>query len=183
MILETTPAPTASLDESEDDDRTSPMWMWVAGVLVLLALGLTVLGLAMSGDDPSAVVGTTGTILVDESSTSTSTSSPSTTTSTTAASLQTGITAARDDLEEVLSRPPRSNLNPPEVDDIMKAVDEAIEAAMEGDLEGAEKKLVETDRRLEEKLEDEKLDDARATLRHLADLLGVRINDDDDGDD
>lgn len=64
----------------------------------------------------------------------------------------------------------------------MKAVDEAIEAAMEGDLDGAEKKLVETERRLEETLEDERLAEARATLRHLGDLLGVRI-DDDDGDD
>lgn len=188
MILETAPpAPTTPVGRPEDDDRAFPMWIWIAGALVLLALGLTALGLAMSADDPPAEAAVASTSLAADDSTSTS--SPSTTTTTSSSTTTTimespgpGVTAARDELEAVLSRPPRSNLNPPEVEDIMTAVDEGIEAAMEGDLDTAEEKFVETERRLEEELEDEKLDDARSALRHLADLLGVEM-DDDDGDD
>ncbi|HSM43379.1 MAG TPA: serine/threonine-protein kinase, partial [Acidimicrobiia bacterium] len=50
MILETTPSPPVT--QSADKDREPrPAWMWAAGVLVLLALGLIALGLAVSGDD------------------------------------------------------------------------------------------------------------------------------------
>lgn len=62
----------------------------------------------------------------------------------------------------------------------MKNVDEGIEAAAEGDPKKAEKKLVETERRLEEKLEGDKLAAAGGALAELAELLGVAFEEDDD---
>lgn len=187
MILETTPSPSVAPTAPAGDDSTEsrPAWMWIAGALVILALGLTGLGLAMSGEDPPADAAMAPTTVVADSSTTTSpsTTTASSTTTSDASSLETRITAARDELESVLTRPPRSDLNPPEVEDVMKKVDEGIEEALEGDLDKAAEKLVETERRLEEKLEDDRLVDARAALHQLADLLGVDLTDRDHEDD
>lgn len=68
---------------------------------------------------------------------------------------------------------------------MMKKVDEAIEAAAEGDEDKAEKKLSETAKKLDDKLEDDSLPEAQLVLAQLADLLGVDFDptaerDDDD---
>lgn len=192
MILETTPTPPAAhtVDQGRDDTRSRSWVLWAAGILALLALGLAGGGMILSGDDATAEAGTTPTTAFATSSTtstsSTTTSSTTTSSTTTStspdSSLETRVLEARDGLEEVLSRPPRSDLNPPEVEDVMKKVDEGIEAAAEGDLDKAGKKLVETERRLEEKLDGEKLAAARDHLAELAELLGVDLEDDDDDD-
>ena len=84
-------------------------------------------------------------------------------------------------------RPPRllfsdemNDLNPPEVRDIMKKVDDAIEAVEKGEAKEAAKKLEETAAKLEDKLEGKRLTRATAALQHLADLLGVSLEDDGD---
>lgn len=184
MILETTPSPPAALDQDRDDSRSRSWVFWAAGILALLALGFAGAGMLLSGDDATAEADMTPTTgLAPISTTSTSTTTMSSTTSTIPeSSLETRVTEARDGLEEVLSRPPRSEFKLSDVEDVMKKVDEGIEAAAEGDLDKARKKLVETRRRLEEKLEGEKLAVARDQLAELAELLGVDLEDDDDDD-
>lgn len=181
MILETTPTPPdAHPTDPVRDDSSSRTWVfWAAGILALLALGFTSAGMFLSGDDTTAEADMTPTTALAITSTTTSTTTTSTPPE---SSLETRVIETRDDLEEVLSRPPRSELNPPEVEDVMKTVDEGIEAAAEGDLDKAEKKLVETERRLEEKLDGDKLDAARDHLAELAELLGIDLEDDDDDD-
>ena len=190
MILEAT-SPADSTGEIEPDRRRAPGWPMVAGVLAVLALGLMAIGLALSGEDPPAdaatsptdgLAGTTSSSAELRASTSfpsTTTTSPSTSTT---ATLETRVSQARDRLEAVLLQPPRSDINRRDAEDIVKKVDEGIEAAKEGDLEKAEKKLVETRERLED-LDGEKGADALAALGELADLLGVDLERGDRGDD
>lgn len=187
MILETTPPTSAAptTDQGRDDSRSRSWVFWAVGILALLALGLSGAGMFLSGEDATAEAGMTSTTaLATTSTTSTSSTSTSTTTTSTIAesSLEARVTEARDGLEEVLSRPPRSDLNPPEIEDIMKVVDEGIEAAAEGDLDKAEKKLVEAGRRLEKKVDGERLAASREQLAELAELLGVELDDEDDDD-
>lgn len=186
MILETAPTSSAvhSTNPGRDDSRSRIWVFWAAGILALLALVLTGAGMLLSGDDATAeadMAPTTG--LAPTSTTSTSTTTPTTTTSTIPeSSLEARVIETRDGLEEVLSRPPRSELKPHEVEDVMKVVDEGIEVAIEGDLDKARKKLVETERRLEKTLDGEKLAAARDQLAELAKLLGVDLEDDHDAD-
>ncbi len=182
MILETTPSSPPASASSDDEDRKTPAWVWVAGILVLAATGLTVLGLAMSGDDPPADAAIVPTTVVAEDSTTTS-STTTMITPTTLSSLDARITGARNELESVLSSPPRSDVKPREVEDVMKKVDEGIEAAREGDMDEAEDKLEEVEDHLDDELSGDRLDDARAALYELADLLGVELDGDDDDDD
>ncbi len=189
MIMEPTPSPPPSVTRSDTEDREPPpAWVWVAGILALLALGLIALGLANSGDDPPADAALAPPTLVGDTSTSTSTStttSSSTTvvTTTTVSSLDSRISDARNELAAVLSRPPRSNLNPREVEEILDTVDEGIRAALEGDFEEAEERLEEVEDRIEDNLTGEHLAEARAALYELAGLLGVELDDDDDDED
>jgi eukaryotic-like serine/threonine-protein kinase len=190
MILATTPSPDVPATPDNEADRPGSVpWLWVvAGVLVLAAAALVLVGLAMGGDDQPADAAMPPITLAADTTTSslTSTTSSITTTistTTTVTSVDDRIVAARDQFEEELSRPPRSNFNPPEVEDLIKKVDEGIEAALEGDLDDAEEKFEEVDRRLEEKLDGRRLADARAALYLLADLVAVEIDDDHDDDD
>lgn len=187
MILAATPPPAAAVPGDGETVRTErPAWLWVAGILVLAAAALVLVGLAMGGgDDQPADAAMAPITLAADTATSTSTTSSTTTTmptTTTVTSMDDRIVAARDQFEEELSRPPRSNFNPPEVADLMKKVDEGIEAALEGDFDKAEEKFEETDSRLEEKLEGQRLADARAALYQLAELVGVELDDDHDDD-
>ncbi|HEX6301090.1 MAG TPA: serine/threonine-protein kinase [Acidimicrobiia bacterium] len=181
LVMEPSPSPPVP-DQDDGANRSVPMWMWVAGLLVVLAAGLAVIGLTLpDGDTPAdaAATPTVSTTVVPEAST-TSTSAPSTTTSGPAT-----VAATRNELEALLLQTPRSDLNPPEVEDVMKKIDEAIEAAGEEDLDKAEKKLSESAKKLDEKLEGDKRDDATLLLQQLADLLGVDLEtegqDDRDG--
>ncbi len=187
MILETTPSPAAAhgTDPGHDQPRSRSWVVWAAGILALLALGLTAIGMTLSGDNTQSDAGMAPTSMAAVTSTTSisSTTTTSTTTSTTlASSVEARITEARDALEAVLSRPPRSEFKPSDVENVMKKVDEGIGAAAEGDLDKAEKKLVETERRLEEKLDGDKLAAASGALAELAELLGVDLEGDDDDD-
>ena len=182
LVLEPSSSPLVS-DQEDGADRSTPMWIWVAGLLVVLAAGLAVLGLVLSDGDPPADAAATppavSTTVVPEGST-TSTSTSSTTTS-----VPTTVTQTRNELEALLLEPPRSDLKRSEVEDVMKKVDEAIEAAGEEDLDKSEEKLSESAKKLDEKLEGDKRDEATLLLRQLADLLGVDLEteDQDDRDD
>ena len=182
MILAATPSPAVAMaGDGETVRGQRPAWLWVAGVLVLTAAALVLVGLGMGRDDQPADAAITPITLAAGTTPSTSTTT-STTTTTTVTSVDDRIVAARDQLEEELTRPPRSDLNPPEVTDLMKKVDEGIEAALEGDLGTAEEKFEETDRRLEEELDGRRLADARAALYLLADLVGAELDDTRDDD-
>lgn len=67
----------------------------------------------------------------------------------------------------------------------MKKIDEAIEAADEGDTEKAGEQLSETLKRIDEKVGGEKHAEAMLQLNQLADQLGAELNteDRDDRDD
>ena len=180
MILETTPSPPA--DQTKDPGRFSGSrsWaIWAAGILVVLALGLIGFGMTLSGDDAPAEVGVSPTTA--PGITSTTSTSITTTTTTLDSSREAGIARARDGLEEVLSRPPRSEIKLREVENIMKDVDEAIEAAGGDDLDKAEKKLGEAGRRLVKELDGERLEAAEDHLAELAELLGVDLEREADG--
>jgi serine/threonine-protein kinase len=182
LVLEPSSSPAVS-DQEDGADRSTPIWIWVAGLLVVLAAGLAVLGLVLSdGDTPTDAAATpltVSTTVVPEGST-TSTSTPRTTTS-----APTTVAETRNELEALLLEPPRSDLKRSEVDDVMKKVDEAIEAAGEEDFDKSQEKLSESAKKLDEKLEGDKRDEATLLLRQLADLLGVDLEteDQDDRDD
>ena len=175
------PAPAQAEPDDEDAPRGAiPMWVWAAGALAIIAAGLTLIGLALSDTGPpadAAPVSETSTTTLAETTT---TSIPSTTTT---ASLQTSVASTRNELEAVLLQPPRSDLKEQDVDDLMKNVDEAIAAAEEGDLDKAEKKLSETAKKIDDKVEGEKRAEATVLLGQLADLLGVDLEIDDEDED
>jgi hypothetical protein len=70
---------------------------------------------------------------------------------------------------------PRSDLNPPEVRDMMKKVDEAIAASTSDDDRKAEQKLSEVARKVDDKLEGDTRDEAMSLLEDLADQLEVEL--------
>lgn len=186
LILGQSPSPPVT-EQRDAGARFAPMWVWAGGLFMLLAVGLAVLGLVLSDGDapadaaaPANAAATTAvsTTVVPEPST-TSTSSPATTTS-----APTSVAETRSQLEALLLEPPRSELKPSEVEEVMKKIDEAIAAAGEGDLDKTEKKLSEAAKKLDEQLEDEKRRDATLLLEQLADLLEVDLaNEDRDEDD
>lgn len=196
MILETTPTPpTVGPATVPDSGRRG--WVWAATLLALLAIGLVVIGVALSGDDPpaaatdttppAAAVTSTSTTAATTTTTTTTTTTSTTTSTTTVPSAATAIGEARDELESILSRPPRSDLNPSEVEDLMKKVDEAIAAVERGDREEAGNKLMEVARTIDEKLDGDREGEAIAALERLAELLGFEVQRRDggggDGDD
>jgi len=201
MILETNPTPpTVGPPTVPDSDRRG--WVWPAGLLALLAIGLLAIGVALSGDDPPAAANdstspaaaatststTSSTAATTTTSTATTTTSTTTTSTTTLPGAATAIAEARDELESILSRPPRSDLNPSEVEDLMKKVDEAIAAVERGDREEAGNKLMEVALTIDEKLDGDREDEAMSALEELAELLGFEVQrgdgggDDDDDD-
>jgi len=187
LVLEPSSSPPV-VDQEEGAVRSTPIWMWVAGLLVVLAAGLAVLGLVLSDGDTSADAAATpptgSTTVVPEGST-TSTSTPSTTTSSTPStttSAPTTVAETRNELEALLLEPPRSDLKRADVEDVLKKVDEAIEAAGVGDFDKSQEKLSESAMKLDEKLEGGKRDEAHLLLHQLADLLGVDLETDDRDD-
>jgi hypothetical protein len=149
--------------------------------LVVLALVLSLAG-RIFPDPETLAVGATSTSVSASSTTAPATTSTSTSLTTTTTP-EDDVAAARDELEAVLLDQPRSDINPSQARDIMKKVDEAIEAAEKGDSKESAKKLEEAAKDLEERLEGERLARARAALQHLAELLGVSLGDQDDDDD
>lgn len=178
-----TPAqPAAEAGGAEPPSANGRLWRWsLVAALVVLAIVLSLAGRIFP--DPE-------TLAVDATSTSvsaSSTSAPATTSTSTSLTTTTttgdDVAAARDELEAVLLEQPRSDINPSQARDIMKKVDEAIEAAEKGDSKESAKKLEEAAKDLEERLEGERLARARAALQHLAELLGVSLGDQDDDED
>lgn len=184
-LLLGSPAASPTGPESSPPGRWRSLGGVAAGVLAIAALGLSLLGLTLFDDAspsnaaPQPVFTSTSEIVV----TTTTPPPPSTVlpTTTTLAATTSPITSTRDELEDLLLQGPRSDMNPPEVEDLMKKVDEAIAAAREGDERKAEEKLREAARRVDEKLDDEDKDEALALLETLADQLGIELDTGDGG--
>jgi eukaryotic-like serine/threonine-protein kinase len=177
LVLEASPPQRA--DDEDDDPAPIPAWVWAAGALVVVGLALALIGLALSDPDTPA----DAAVAVSTSSTTSlkTTTSSSTSTSTTAA--EPTVEQTRNELEAVLLQTPRSDLKPHDVEDLMKKVDEAIEAREEGDTDKAEKKLSEVAEKIDDKVEEEKRAEASLLIAQLADLLGVDLQPGDDDDD
>jgi serine/threonine protein kinase len=180
LVMKATP-PLVPEDEASPR-RPVPAWMWVAGLLVLLAIGLAASGLFFSDRETpadAALAPSVSTTLAGGTTTSTVTTISTTTT----VSFQTSVAEARSELEAVLLQPPRSDAKPREARDLLKKVDEAIEAANEDNLDKAEEKLSEAAKDFEDKLEEDRASQALLVLDQLAALLGVELDRDDDDDD
>jgi thioredoxin-like negative regulator of GroEL len=178
-----TPAqPAAEAGGAEPPSANGRLWRWsLVAALVVLAIVLSLAGRIFPDPETLAVDATSTSVSASSTSApaTTSTSTSLTTTTTT----EDDVVAARDELEAVLLEQPRSDINPSQARDIMKKVDEAIEAAEKGDSKESAKKLEEAAKDLEERLEGERLARARAALQHLAELLGVSLGDQDDDED
>lgn len=171
--------PTIPNAEGSDGSERRRVWLWAAGLLGLVAIALAVIGLVvLSGDDPPADAAPPSSMSFTPSTTTSTTSSTSTTLkpTTTLEDPEASLAAERERLETVLLEPPRSDLNPNEVADVMKKVDEAIEASGEGDLDKAGKNLSEVAKRIDEKLEASRFREAMASLTRLGEALGVDID-------
>lgn len=182
LVMEATPPGPGIVGDGDVGRRRVAGRLWVAGLLAAAAVALVAIGLALSnGDVPAdAAAGPTETSLAATTSTRATTSTQA---STTTLLVETSVAGARNELESILLQPPRSDLKPSEVEDMMKKVDEAIEAAADGDEDKAEKKLSETAKKLDDKLDGESLPEAQNLLARLAELLGVDFDSTGDGDD
>lgn len=194
MVMETSPA-TSSAGSGDDEQSPNRRWLIVA---VIAVLALTVVAIATvipdretPGGAASAATETTTSTSVAVTSTTAGTTSTTATTSTvttTPASSAAAVAELRDELETILLEEPRSDMNPRDVEDAMKKVDEAIAGVEEGDLEKAERELSDTARRVEDQLVGDNQARAMGALKDLADFLGVQLEladreDDDDDDD
>jgi hypothetical protein len=137
-----------------------------------------VMGLALSDPGPQVDVARASETPTTTTLAETTTTSLLSTTTTT--SLQSSVASTRDELEAVLLQPPRKDLKPQDADELMKKVDEAIAAADEGDSDEAEKKLSETAKKIDDKIEGDKRAEATRLLAQLADQLGIDVDTDDD---
>ncbi|MGH3650953.1 MAG: protein kinase domain-containing protein [Acidimicrobiia bacterium] len=177
MVMDpVTPAdPVAVAGGTEPSPETGRLWKW----LLVAALGVLAIVLSLGGqifsDPETLAVGVTSTTAQPSSTTA-----PTTTTTTLTTTTVDSVDTTRDELEAILLGQPRSDIKPSDARDILKKVDEAIEAAERGDSKESAKKLEEAADKLEEKLEGERLTRARAALQHLAELLGVSFEDEDD---
>jgi len=176
LVLET--SQTRHFRDEDGSPRPVPVWVWTTGALVVVAAGLTVMGLALSDPGPQVDVARASETPTTTTLAETTTTSLLSTTTTT--SLHSAVAQTRSDLEAVLLQPPRSDLKPQDVDDLMKKVDEAIAAADEGDSDKAEKKLSETAKKIDDKVEGEKRAESTRLLAQLADQLGLDLDTDDD---
>ena len=148
------------------------------GVLVAIATGLALLGLTQGDQGRTAGAGVNPEVTTPLTPVTTTTLAPTTTVPpiTTTTSPQSSVEETRNQLEALLMDAPRSDLNPPEVRDVMKKVDEAIDAASDGDDRRAGQKLSEAASKLDEKLEDETQDEAMDLLADLAEQLDVELD-------
>jgi hypothetical protein len=76
----------------------------------------------------------------------------------------------------MLLTPPRSDLNPPEVEDLMKKVGDALARAAEGNPDEVGTKLSEVGRHLDEKLDDDARNEARSILETIAESIDVELD-------
>lgn len=176
MVLEASP-PGPSYDDTEESRARLPIL--AASVLALTAVGLVILGLALAGDDPnanaspSAAEATTTTLETTTTTSSVAITDP----------VDGDLQALLDDFEALLLEQPRSDLNPPEVEDVMKKVDEAVALTMEGESREAEEKLSEVAERVDDKVERESRDEVLDILQQIADALGIEFDGADERDD
>ena len=176
LVLDT--AQTRHFRDEDDSPHPVPVWVWATGALVVVAAGLMVMGLALSDPGPQVDVARASETPTTTTLAETTTTSLLSTTTTT--SLQSSVASTRDELEAVLLQPPRKDLKPQDADELMKKVDEAIAAADEGDSDEAEKKLSETAKKIDDKIEGDKRAEATRLLAQLADQLGIDLDTDDD---
>lgn len=183
LVLETTTAGRSDVEPSAESTARLPRW-WIAGLFGLAALGLIALGVALAGDEPDAEASLNPSI-ASTSTTSTTLRSTSTTqrVDTTGPSQVGELQSLRGQLEALLLETPRSDLNPSEVEDLMKKVDESVELAGESETKEAEKKLSQVAKRIDEKLGEESADDSFALLSEIAGLLGLDLDTEDRDDD
>ena len=185
MVLEA--APSGAFDTEPTEESRSRRPIWAASILALAAVGLVIAGLALAGDDPDANATPSPVQPADSTTTTvgptTTTASFATTTTTAFASQADDVQAVRDEFEALLLEPPRSDLNPSEVDDLMKKVDEAVVLAMDGESKKAEKKLSEVAKQVGDKVDGESRDEALDILGQIADVLGIEFEGPGEADD
>lgn len=176
VILEATTASQGGVEPVAESTARGPRW-WIAGLFGLAALGVVALGVALAGNEPNAEASFNPSI-ASTSTTSTTLRSTSTTENVDAtAPSQVGeLESLRGELEALLLETPRSDLNPSEVEDLMKKVDESVELAGEGETREAEKKLSKVAKRIDEKLDEESADDSFELLSEIAGLLGLDLD-------
>jgi eukaryotic-like serine/threonine-protein kinase len=178
MVL--TPTVPGPPDPEPDvaERRVSPALL-ATGLLSVLAIALILLGLTQADPELSADAAATPLVTTTAAVTSTTTPEPTSTvaptTSAAPPTTQSSADQTRDELEAVLMATPRSDLNPSEVRDMMKKVDEAIVAAASDDDRKAERELSEVARKVEDKLEGDTRDETMALLDDLADQLEVDL--------
>jgi serine/threonine protein kinase len=172
------------------ESRPSPALL-ATGALAILAIAFILLGQTqadpeLSTDTTPPVVTSTVVVVSTTTPAPTSTVAVSTTGAAPTAT-PSSVDQTRQELEAVLLDAPRSDMNPPEVRDMMKKVDEAIVAATSDDDRKAEEKLSEVARKIDDELEGDARDEAMALLEDLAEQLDVdleagrgRGDDDDD---
>jgi len=168
-----TPHQPVAIADEEPDRRPALFWSLAAVLAMIVALGFAVRGLS----DPETEVSVTADLPVSTTQATTTTILPTTT-----VDAVESVQEARQELAAILLSSPRSSLNPKEAKEILEKVDEAIELVGEGDLEKASEKLRDTAKKIDDKLDDEQLEEARSALEELADALGIPLEDDGDGD-
>jgi eukaryotic-like serine/threonine-protein kinase len=176
------PAVPAPPDPEPDaaERRVSPALL-ATGLLAVLAIALILIGLTQADPELSADAAAPSVVTTTVAVASTTTPAPTSTLAapTTSAAPTTTPSSAdqtRDELEALLMDAPRSDLNPPEVRDMMKKVDEAIAAAASDDDRKAEQKLSEVAKKVDDKLAGDTRDEAVALLEDLADQLEVDLD-------
>ncbi len=171
LILETAPRS----NRPKDDHTRRRFAPWAIALFTMFALVGAAIALDPSDETPSAVPSTqpaTTQVRPD-------TTSPPTTFPTSTATLPGEVDTSEETLgrlETILLTPPRSELNRPEVEELMMKVDEALERAAEGGFDEAGQKLSEVARQIDEKLDDESRDQALSALETVAESIGVEID-------
>lgn len=191
MVMDATAAATPSVDPSGPPSRPASLW-WLGGVGLVVLLVLAAMS-GLGGDDPPQAAADTNPPAASSTSTSTTVATTTTTTVPTTTTIATTTTEpafeddevmeARTALEEALGSAHPSDLNPPDMRDLMEKVDEAIELVAEDKSEQAEKKLEEVRREIDEKLEGETRREAQEALEQLASALDISLEEEEDDDD
>lgn len=182
LLLETTPA---GADHAHKEESRSGLWPWVVALVAFGAVGMIALGVALAGDEPNADASASPGAFASTTST-TSTTLHSTTTRQSVSTTRSGsddLDTLTNQLEAVLLEPPRSDLNPSEVEDLMKNVDEAVVLAGDGKEKEAEKRLSEVAKRIDDEVDDGASDEALEVLTEIADMLGLDFETRDHRDD
>ena len=177
VLAPTMPGPP--VPEPDVSERHVSPALLATGLLAVLAIALILFGLTeadpeVSADAAAPPVVTTTVAVVSTTPAPTSTLAAPTT-SAAPTTTPSSVEQTRHELEAVLMDAPRSDLNPPEVRDMMKKVDEAIAASTSDDDRKAEQKLSEVARKVDDKLEGDTRDEAMSLLEDLADQLEVEL--------